>query len=154
MALEIARHFDVRLTQGSADAFVQDTVVTGLLPSDGLAYVITRAEIMYNFIPGLTNALQLQWSITRDTKTAIADYSDPDTLYSDAFGVRVTTSGTMLYEQRREIIFPDGLFVVEPYIYCQYDSANTAVSGVLDMRLWYTTQKLTEVEILRLLNNV
>lgn len=154
MAIAISRHFDLTLTQGSNDAFVQGSIVTDLEPADGLAYVITRAEIVRPVPIAMANSALIEWSVTRDTKSAIALMSDPDCMYHDGIALKMTTSGATMDRIRTEVVFEDGLFVVEPYLYVQLDSANTTATNTAYFRFWYEQQKLSEVEILRLLNNV
>ena len=153
MAANIQRYFDITLTQGAADAFVEDSIQTNLEPADGLAYVITRMEVLRRQVINGTSGF-LEWSVCRDSKTAVAKYDDDECVYSDGFGVLTTTSGRVLDRLRTEVMLPQPIFVVEPRIWVQFDSNGTSLSNVVDFRFHYETQKLTEVEILRLLNNV
>lgn len=153
MAFTVSRHFDVTLTQGGADAFVQGTIATGLDPSDGIAFVLVGIEVVFP-IPFGGTASNVQWSVTRDTKTAIAYYDDQDCLYSDGLGTIMQTSGMRLQQLRTEVAFDRGIFIVEPSIYAQLDSNATSAANTAYMRLHYEQQKVSELEILRLLNNV
>ena len=152
MAVNIARHFDITLVQGAADAFVEGAIVTGLIPADGLAIKLTRAEI---FLPltAQTNWTR-EWAFARDTKLAVPTIADPDTLYSDGDEMNFTTSGNTVVNRRKEIIFPDGVYVVEPNIYVTLDSSTTGLANQVSFRIFYESVKLSEVEILRLLNNI
>ena len=155
MALAIPRHFDLTLTQGGADAFVEGEILTELVPADGLPYVITRAEFQLEQAMPVANGANVEWSICRDTKAAVAPISDPDCFYSNQIW-EVAAGATQIWIQdlRHEVSFPAGLFVVEPSIWVQLDSGSTGLSNVMHCRLWYEQQKLSEVEILRLLNNI
>lgn len=154
MATTILRNFNATLTQGSADAFVEGSISTGLQPADGFAFRILVVEILLAQGLPINNNPRIEWSICRDSKLAVAGLDDEECMYSDAIENRLLTSGAA---QTRCLIThrPEGgLLVVEPTIWIQMDSNNTTLSNSADFRLHYDTVKLTEVEILRLLNNV
>lgn len=154
MATQIARHFDVRLTQGAADAFVEGAITTGIDPKDGIGYKVTRIETIRSLVLSSANGNITEWSICRDSKTAVAKLNDDECLFSAAWGVRNAAGSTFRDDLRAEYSLPDGIVVVEPNIWVQLDSNLTAQAQTVDFRLWYDEVKLSEVEILRLLNNV
>lgn len=147
----VTRYFDVTLTQGSNDAFVEAQIDTGILPENGVGFKILRLEILRPYLPGI-QACSREWSITRDTKTAVANLSDPDCIYVDGNRCILVTSG-MNIEQLREEHELSSVYIVEPTIYCQLDSALTVQAATMYMRLHYEEVKMSEVEILRILNN-
>jgi len=154
MAIAIARYLKSQCVQGSADAFIQDSITTDLVPADGFAFKITKMLVDWSVGMANVNGSERQLSLTRDTKTAIARYDDPDTLFFFGEQSRLATSGFGVTPQGYSFDFPDGLYVVEPTIYLQVDSTATTFTYTVNARLYYEEVKLSEVEILRLLNNV
>jgi len=154
MAIAIARYLTAQCVQGSADAFIQDSITTGLIPADGFAFKITKMLVDWSAGMASVNGSERQLSLTRDTKTAIARYDDPDTLFFFGEMSRLVTSGLQITPEGYSFDFPDGLYVVEPTIYLQVDGNATTVAYTVNARLYYEEVKLSEVEILRLLNNV
>lgn len=148
----VTRHFDLTLTQGSADAFVQGVINTEIVPENGIGLRMTRLEMLKPYMPAVA-AADRQWSITRDTKTAVANLSDPDCMYADGDKMVLVTSGAV-HQKLREENELNSVFVVEPQIYIQLDSTATTLTNTFYFRLHYEEVKLSEVEILRLLNNV
>lgn len=153
MAQVIAKFLSANVVQGSADAFVQDTVPTNLIPSDGFAFKLKH--IMFDRTSAnLVASGDISFSLTRDTKTAVVKYDDPDTIFFHTELIKMTTSGAIVSPGSGVITFPDGIFVVEPNIYLQLDSTATTVVNSMNARIYYEEVKISEVEILRILNNV
>lgn len=149
----IARYLTAQCVQGSADSFVQDAITTGLVPADGFAFKLTRMVYDVNPLPLVANC-DRTFSLTRDTKTAVCKYDDPDTLFMQMDVARLVTSGGFIAPASGMIDFPDGIYVVEPTIYLQLDSSTTSLTMTMNARFYYEEVKLSEVEILRLLNNI
>lgn len=154
MALAIARWLGLTATQGSADAFVEASVATDIVPEDGLILKVNKLEFQItNSLAALAADFHIFWSLTRDTKTAVADLSDGDTIVSDAVVFALTTSGSSVIPTRFEYNYSSGLYLVEPLTYLQLDSSSTGLSLVMDCRIYYEEVRATEVEILRIINN-
>lgn len=154
MAVQIQRHFDTRVVQGGADAFVENAIATSLVPSDGVGFAITRIDALREQGLGTTNNCIIEWSICRDSKTAVAGYTDPECMLAWKAQTRNAANGIFVEDLLTVFDIPAGLIVVEPYIYVQLDSNLTVLSNAVQFRFYYEEIKLTEVEILRLLNNV
>ena len=155
MVDKVSRYLRMNLLQGGADAFVQGSVATELVPADGLAILITQVEFVFKTVVNLAvvGSYITQWSLTRDTKTAVAFYDDTDCVLSDAVSGAMTTSGANGGPQRFFYQPPSGIIIVEDTIYGQLDSTNTTLANECDVLIQYENIKLSEVEILRLLNN-
>jgi hypothetical protein len=152
----VGKYLSILATQGGADAFVQQAITTNLIPSDGYAYKIIGVDLCFTDASGLqaiSADSSLVMSLTRDTKTAVAEYSDPDTIWRDGTAFSLTTSGQLAIPQRHDWAPPFNAYIVEPTIYFQLDSAATGCTSTIAGRLYYEEVKLSEVEILRLLNN-
>lgn len=154
MATIISRYLQIALTQGGADTFVQGSVDTGILPENGLAYKVNEIEISFSSsFAGLSADAVCRWSVTRDTKTGVAALSDPDVFLEDGFAVSLTTSGQILVPQKYRYPGLSGVYLVEPTVYAQLGSSGTGLTNVATMRLYYETIKVSEIDILRILNN-
>lgn len=155
MAFEVDRFKSIHLTQGGVDAFVEGSISTGIVPEDGLALLILGVEV--KLYAGSISALaadgSLVWSLARDTKTAVGSYDDDEIIMTDGIAYSLTTSGAVLSRVSFDWQPPAGLLVVEPNIYVQFDSTATGVANDILMRVHYQQVKVSELEILRLLNN-
>lgn len=157
MAQNILRYLSGTLTQSVADAYVELGIATGIVPADGYALQIERIEWCGKDTDTawqVATAQRLMLAISRDTKTAMPEFSDPDVLWKNVIEFGVVTSGAFERERSKTIIPPEGLFIVEPTVYVQMDSTSFGQVLDFDFRLYYSEVKLTEIEILRLLNNV
>jgi len=154
MALGIPLTHDVTLTQGSADAFVQGTIATGIVPADGLIQKIVRVVFQFNAqsFDGIASDCSVYWSIARDTKTAVAALSDADSILYDGLDIAFTTSGAVMVPLTYTYEPSDGFFIAEPNIYVQLDSNATGETMTCNVRMFYEEVRASEVDILRLLN--
>ena len=154
MAVSIQRYLSMTCTQGGADTFVQASVNTEIVPADGYAFKVTGIDFAITSpLNGIAADCRLQWSLSRDTKTAICPYNDSDSILYDQFNVSFTTSGIIYIPGSSRYRNLDGIYLVEPTIYAQLASASTGLTNVADWRIYYEEVKLSEVEILRILNN-
>jgi len=156
MALNVDRFLSMVMTQGAADAFVQGTLATNIVPKDGMVWVVSLIE--FNFttatpLSGITADTIIHWSFSRDTKTAICLYDDIDCIFADGMAIPLNTNGQVIVPLRYEYVPPEGLLIVEPTIYGQLDSTGLGTALTAAVRIHYQEAKATEVEILRLLNN-
>lgn len=151
----VSRYLSLTTTQGGADAFVQAQVDTEIIPADGMGKRITAIELLFtpNFLLSVAADAYVKWSLSRDTKTAIGEYSDTDIVYGDGIEFTFLTSGAGVNRHNQMWIPPVGIFLVEPIIYAQLDSNATGNTITANWRIHYEDVKLSEVEILRLLNN-
>jgi len=151
---EIQRYLSLTNTQGGADTFNETSVATEILPENGLVYKITGIDFMLlNPMQTLAADFYIQWSLTRDTKTAAATIADPDSFLFDRLTLALTTSGAVLIPNVFRYQNLNGLYIVEPTIYAQLQSATTGLTLVADWRVYYEEVKMNEIDILRVLNN-
>jgi len=153
-ALNIQRWLDISLVQGGADAFVQGSVATDIVPEDGLILRIT--DIWMEIVTSLTGLgadSSIEWSVTRDTKTAVAKLSDPDSFLSDLWSLAFTTSGQTWLQQLFRYENLKGVYLVEPTVYAQLDSTTTGATITANVRLFYEEVRANEVDILRITTN-
>lgn len=153
MAANIAKYLSATLTQGSADAFVEAAITTNLVPADGYAFKVSHIAYDGLLQAGVNNSY-CEFAISRDTKTAVPHYDDPDTLFYFKRRAVFATSGLSLENVSDVLTLQNGIYIVEPTIYVDMDSSATAAVQTMNIRIYYEEVKLTEVEILRLLNNV
>lgn len=151
---KIQRFLSINLTQGGADTFVQGSVATDIIPENGLVYQVSEVVISFQSVFGPIAAdAWVQWSLSRDTKTAAYGMQDPDIMLFDGFSFALTTSGAVTIRQQYRYENLRALYIVEPIIYAQLGSAATGITNVATMRIYYDEVKMSEVEILRILNN-
>jgi len=155
MAQKTDRFQNIALTQGSADAFVQGSLVTGIDSDEGVAWLLKRVDMNFPAAAGLqamSADAEIHWSLTRDSKTAIAGLDDRDCILADGFFLSLTTSGQVAVPAQWIWHPPEGTIVVEPTIYAQLDSTASGLALQATMRLHYEPVKVSELEILRALN--
>lgn len=154
MAIAIDRYKTIILTQGGADAFVEGEILTLLVPEQGLGWKLNRIVFQFgDALSALSADCSIGWSVTRDSKTGVVGYSDADTVYHDGFNVSLTTSGQIVIPYSHIWLPPDNTIFVEPTIYFQLDSTTTGLANVAAVRLHYEEIKVSEIDILRLLQN-
>lgn len=150
----IARYLTISMVQGSADAFVQGSVATDIVPEDGLALQVIGMEfVLATALQGVSADFEIAWSLTRDTKLAVTSYSDTECILFDGVAGSLTTSGQILIGYRFPYPAIEGIFLVEPTIYGQLDSSATGLTLTGYWRIYYQEVRMTEVDILRVLNN-
>jgi hypothetical protein len=151
----VDQYKSVVLTQGGADAFVQGSITTDIIPADGEGWLLSRIEIQFDptALAALSADASIIWSGSRDSQTAVRGYNDADAFYVGGRVFSLTTSGT--YQQPLVEVFdpPVGTIFVEPTMYFQLDSTATGGIVIATFRVHYTMVKLTEIEILRILQS-
>lgn len=152
MAIQQLQFKTINLLQGGADAFVEGSAATGIDPSTGRAWLVRRVETLLVTTQAIISAdAQLQYSLTRQSHAASADYGDDDVIFADGFANALTTSGEILLPRLRIWEPPGDVLVVGDTIYAQLDSDATGITMQAYMRIWYEEVKVTELEILRIL---
>ncbi len=154
MPTAIARFRNIKVTQGGADAFAQTSESTGIDPSGGKGWMLKRVEVQFPIagnMQGLSADAALHWALTRDSKAALSDLDDSDTIFAGGFSASLTTSGQIMVPNVYVHEFEDGIMVVEPTIYCHLDGTATGLTLTANFRLYYEEVKLAEVDILRML---
>ena len=150
----ILRFLTITMTQGSADAFIEGSADTGIVPEDGVALEIVRAEIAFSTVLEAVSAdFDIIWTLSRDTKVAVAGYGDNDSLLYDGISGSLTTSGQLLIPLRHNYPDMSGVYLVENTVYGQLDSNATGLTLTARWRLWYREVAVSEIDILRILNN-
>jgi hypothetical protein len=156
-AIEILKYLPFTCTQGGADAFVEATITTDLVPANGYAFEVDRIECAFTTACGMAliaAASEISFAMAKDTKLAVPELTDQDAYFKIQGSCAPVASATLVGDVMPSfIVRPDKMVIVEPEIYAQLDSTNTTKTLVLNGRIFYREVKLTEVEILRLLNN-
>jgi hypothetical protein len=142
------------MTQGSADAFAQGSVSTGIVPEEGIGLEVIGLEfVMPISLNTISADSEILWSLARDTKTAVVSFNDDDCITYDGRSFALTTSGTYEIHNSYRYAPVHGTFLVEPTIYGQVDSTSTGLTITAYWRIYYQEVKMSEVDILRVLNN-
>lgn len=153
-AANIARFRNLQPVQGSADAFAQVSEVTGIDPVSGRAWMLRAMDVSFppdNTLAAVSADFSIHWSLTRDSKAAVAGLDDSDCIEAGGIYGSLTTSGQILLPSVYHHTFEEGIIVVEPMLYFQIDSNATGLTLSPDVRLYYDEVKLSEVDILRML---
>lgn len=155
MSVPILQYRNIVVTQGGADAFVQVTEPTGIDADRGMGWMIDRVEVMFGNDIALQNVsadFSISWSLTRDSETAIVSLDEASAIFAGGIAGSLTTSGQILLPRVHTWIAPQGIVVVNPNLYAQLDSDATGLTLSADFRIYYSSVKLSELEILRMLS--
>jgi len=153
--MDIALYRTFSFEQGSADAFIQAQINTGINPGDGRGWELLTLEVMINpsCTPQILSAdCDLGYSLCRASQTAVVPLNDNDCLAADGVAISLTTNGQVVIPLRYEYDFVPGTVVVDPTLFFQFDSTATGVTFVGEARLYFRQVKITELEALRMLS--
>lgn len=153
MALDAATTpLAIALTQGSADAFVQGSVLTGLTGRQ--AYNVKAIMIEFLSSSGLYTVAadsEVSVAITRRSKTSMPNLADSDVLYKRIFNFALVTSG-VAYFNGVEIYVPQiEMPLVEETIYAQLDSTGTTLTLAAVVRLEVELDTMSDIDRLNLI---
>lgn len=144
----------INLLQGGADAFVEGSILTGIDPSEGLAWLLHRVEMLFETTQSIISAdADLSYSLSRTSQAAIPSYDDDSVIMADGFSNALTTSGEIVLPRLRIWEPPEGVLVVGDTLYAQLDSTGTGMTMQAYMRVYFEEVKVSELEILRILAN-
>jgi len=142
----------ISATQGSADAFVQGSVITGL--SGRQAYNLKQIafELTTTQVSGwtATNAW-VEACVSRRSKTAMPNLSDNDVIYKWAFQFMIATSGGAIFPRTHVYVFPLEVPLVEETLYLVLDSTSTAVVQSCVARLEVELDTISDIDRLNLI---
>lgn len=144
------------LTQGSADAFVQASMATGLQGQTKAGYRIREVVL-----EGAGNSAFAQTggtfeiSCSRKSLAAMPVLTEKSLIAKWKWINSFTTSGLAVIQQTRREVFSDAdnLIVVEDPFYWQLDSNGTSVASTVYVRVGYEIVTLSEVDRLTLIAN-
>lgn len=151
MALKIdAYPIILSATQGSADAFKEGSVSTGLTGRQ--AYNLKSVAIQLVTDAKYTGSwTRYQVALSRRSKTSFPTLADPDVIYMLDFGGSYITSGAFGIAQSWVYNFPRDVPIVEETLYLEFDSANTAVASTLILRGEVELDTISDVDRLNLI---
>lgn len=140
------------LTQGSADAFVQASVLTGL--SGNTAYNVRQvfSELTNSAAISGTNVDAVwEMAITRRSKAAMPNLADTDVIWKRSLAVLYTTSGHVLVPLT-EVWTPQlEVPIVEDTLYAQLDSNGSGLSNAAVVRLEVELDTMRDIDRLNLI---
>jgi len=145
MAIKPPGYLLASATQGSADAFAQTTIPTGLNLIGNLAYKINCVRWFHTPLLAV-DAQAMIVTLTRRSKTAIATWTDPDSILYIAKNVELATSGAFVDEYVGTWIPESDCYIVEDYLYLQIDSTATTAANTARIRIEYESVRVTDAE--------
>lgn len=143
----------ISMTQGSADAFVQGSVLTGL--SGRSAYNI-RAFYMeitspQTYAGNLSADSSLEVVITRRSKTAVTTLADVDVLHKWSFINALTTSGEIFFEATKVYVPELEVPIVEETLYAHVDSSAIGAALTVVVRMDVALDTMSDIDRLNLI---
>lgn len=142
-------------TQGSADAFVQAEVETGLNQvgiGGKIAYRILEIGVQFQLMVEVDSWVGL--SLTRQSMSALPNMNERSLIYKETRQVAITTSGQMYVPDlvsRWQPLEAQNLIIVENPIYVQVDSDGTSNANTVYGYVLYEQVAITETERLALI---
>jgi hypothetical protein len=153
MVNPVARYLYGYVAEGAADAYAEAAIATDLIPADGYAFEIDHIDFQLQYsLYALAADFEIDIAICRDSQVSMVDLDQPECFYRKQDSYALTTSGAWHIPQTWTWTPPKGVYIVEPNVYLSIDSAGTGVAITCMARIYYNEVKLSEVEILRLLN--
>ena len=153
-AREQIQYLTFSLTQGNIDSFIGAEISTGLIPADGMALDLVSIEmdISSTTLAGVGKAY-FDLELTKNPETQLLGLDDPDNLVSIASRLFTTSSaagtGFMTFPLKK--VITEELLVVSSTVNLGFDSLNFSNPLTVTGRIGYTTKKMKEVDILRIL---
>jgi hypothetical protein len=156
MALNQLKTLVATATQGSADAFVQQSIVTGLQAIGDIGYKIRRVFFSLPAPVEVDSAVYV--SVTQKSMSATPAISERSLIAAIHRAVRLTTSGIFVYDTAgaRDLFRWDDdedMVIATDPLYLQLDSDATSASNVAVVRIDYQEVRLTETQRLSIMNN-
>jgi hypothetical protein len=142
----------ISLVQGSADAFVQGSVLTGLTGNQAYALLGVAKEIL-NAATLMTAAadFEISMALTRRSKAAMPNISDSDVIWKSVLAFNFTTSGvtelTLTEYWKPDLEIP----IVEETIYAQLDSTGTGAVQSAILRMDVEVDTMSPIDRLNLI---
>ena len=138
-------------TQGSADAYAETAVSTGL---SNVVKTAMRIRSIEWFLPALPSAdSDISVALKRKTGSSVA-FSNVAVIAGLSKKVELTTSGSPVYEQFPNVQYYErdmDLLIVEETLYFQIDSTTTSAANVAYLRIGFEYRTVTENERLQIL---
>jgi hypothetical protein len=143
----------IALTQGSADAFIQGSVITGLQAKqayrlDGIAFSLSEASMA---ALSATGTWDYRVTLTRRSKAALPEITDTDVIASYSLANGFTTSGAYMftgdYYWKPDVEIP----LVEEIIYAQLDSTAIGAAITVNLRMDVTLDSISDIDKLNLI---
>lgn len=151
MAVKVLTYLWGTVTQGSADAFKESTIATGLAAGGGLCWRVH--EIAWQFPPFIQASGQdISLSLTRKTMSAEPTILERSLISKRKRYCNFTTSGEVTYEGIiiDKLLEQENLLIVEDTVYFQIDSSATTGTNTAYVRLGVTQEKISDVDRLSL----
>lgn len=141
------------LTQGSADAFVQASMNTGLSASSNTGYVIKQILMEFNDTLTSGGAPSRELALSRASKAAMPTLADDDVIFKSKVAARLATSGAYIEDIAKVYVPQYDIILIEDVIYWQFDSAATGVANTAIVRLVVEPVKVTTDERIAILQS-
>lgn len=140
------------VTQGGADTFAASSVDTNLTPDGKAGWEIVAFSAFYiNAEVGA--AADAQMNVILSTQATVTTFDQEEEIYRLTWGVANTGGVAVAYpisHVKREFLIAPRL-TVQPLIYVQAASSSTGLTNAIAYEIHYNIVKLTDLEVLRLL---
>lgn len=160
MAVPRTRVLRSILVNAAADAFAQIEIPTGLFAVEqGFGLLLRRLDIQPVTGWSIANGSAMQFSLSRRSKTALPDITDPDCIFRwDSRVAAATAVGFAFYDHKRVYDFPGGdealidQLIVEDPLFAQLDSNGIGSVITINLRLQCEVIKVSELQRLALIS--
>lgn len=156
MALNQLKTLVGSVTQGSADAFAQGTIVTGLQAIGDIGFKLRRVSFRVPRLIGADSDFEV--ALTQKSFAAIPAFTERSLVAAIGGYMELTTSGMAFVHVAGPIhtfYFDDDMDMViatDP-LYFQVDSTGTSAANTVYVRVDYQEVRLTETQRLAIMNN-
>lgn len=139
------------VAQGSADAFAEAEIVTGLANTPNTAFQVT--DVVLQLAPVIGADSSSEAAISRKSFAAMPTYADRAVICYEKQICELTTSGMDVYSPNVHFKWaPDeDMLVVEDPLYLEIDTNGTSATNTARCRIMYKSVRISEVDRLALI---
>jgi hypothetical protein len=142
--------------QSAANAFLQVVVPTNVVPNSEFILDIKEIVVSIDAVPGSNSfAPQFAFSLTRASKAAIPNMTDPDIIAKGALlgvGGGAFTAGTNgIVEIPFNVPFTGKQIIATPNVYFQFLANGFAAAATISGRIYYDQLNMSKDRILEIL---
>lgn len=140
------------VTQSAANTYTEAQITTGLSGLTTRAYQIRSINFEYSAALEGNDGDQLEWQLTRRTKTAMTQMTDVDCIVKqkDA-AVLVGAAGGWYYPLVQQWVPARDTFIVEDPIYLASDANGLAAAVTVYVEIFYDLVTVSELDRLSLI---
>jgi hypothetical protein len=139
------------ITQTAPDTFTEAAIPTRLTVDGKTGWRLVELSVFFENGNTLSLVVDCSATLILSTESGLQSFIDPDYVVSTDWAINGTALSTSSVMVDRHRAVSCERVTVQPFVYLQCDSSSTGVACVMSYRLAYELVKLTDLEVMRLL---